>query len=56
VTVQHLHWVKYLCDCGTDNYNLICPGIKGAASDVLLLLQQAEWLKKSPHLAQMPNF
>jgi hypothetical protein len=46
VTVQYVHRVKYPYDYGTDNYNPICPGIKGVTSDVLtiafLLLQQAE--------------
>ncbi len=44
MTVQYLHRVKYPCDYETDNYNPICPGIKGVTSDVLmrafLLLQQ----------------
>ncbi len=34
VTVQHLHKIKYPCDYGVDNYNPICPGIKGVTSDV----------------------
>jgi hypothetical protein len=46
VTVKYLQRVKYLCDYGTDNYNRICPGIKGVKLDVqtiaFLLLQQAE--------------
>jgi hypothetical protein len=51
VTIQHLHRVKYLCYYGTDNYNPICPGIKGVTSDMLtrtfFLLQQAEYFIKA---------
>ncbi len=45
-----LAWVKFLCDYGTDNYNPVCPDIKGVTLNVLtrtfLLLQLAEQFLK----------
>ncbi len=46
VTAQHLHRVKYPCDYVTDNYNPICPGIKGVTpnGNEGLFASPASWI------------